>query len=81
MSHVLTATDDVTVKTVGVLIATDGTLGAGGGCSANCEIEPDFYCATPGQPCVVVVCGDGVIEPPESCDDGNALPGDGCTAD
>ncbi len=32
---------------------------SGDGCSATCEIEPDFYCATPGQPCVAVVCGDG----------------------
>ncbi len=25
------------------------------------------------------VCGDGVIEPPETCDDGNTIPGDGCS--
>lgn len=26
------------------------------------------------------VCGDGKIEPPEQCDDGNAISGDGCSA-
>jgi cysteine-rich repeat protein len=25
------------------------------------------------------VCGNGVIEPPETCDDGNVVPGDGCS--
>jgi fibro-slime domain-containing protein len=25
------------------------------------------------------VCGDGVVEPPETCDDGNSVPGDGCS--
>src|SRR5262245_13369700 len=26
------------------------------------------------------VCGNGVIEPPETCDDGNVVAGDGCSA-
>jgi cysteine-rich repeat protein len=25
------------------------------------------------------VCGDQVVEAPETCDDGNATPGDGCS--
>ncbi len=25
-------------------------------------------------------CGNGVIDPGETCDDGNATPGDGCSA-
>ncbi len=29
----------------------------------------------------VPVCGDGVLEAPEQCDDGNVEPGDGCDAD
>lgn len=28
---------------------------------------------------VTPVCGNGVVEPPETCDDGNVLPGDGCS--
>lgn len=28
----------------------------------------------------IAVCGDGVIEPPEQCDDGNTTSGDGCSA-
>jgi len=31
-------------------------------------------------PTTEVVCGDGVITDPETCDDGNAIPGDGCNA-
>ena len=27
------------------------------------------------------VCGNGVIEYPESCDDGNTVDGDGCSAE
>lgn len=27
-----------------------------------------------------IVCGDGVTDPPETCDDGNTLAGDGCAA-
>jgi len=27
------------------------------------------------------ICGNGVVEPPEGCDDGNNVSGDGCTAD
>lgn len=31
--------------------------------------------------CVPVACGNGVTDPNEVCDDGNTLPGDGCSAD
>jgi uncharacterized repeat protein (TIGR03806 family) len=29
----------------------------------------------------LVTCGDGFVTPPEACDDGNTLDGDGCTSD
>src|SRR5436190_1723372 len=29
----------------------------------------------------VTVCGNGIVEEPEVCDDGNNMDGDGCTAD
>src|SRR5262249_44629523 len=25
------------------------------------------------------LCGEGVVDPPETCDDGNLIPGDGCS--
>ncbi len=31
--------------------------------------------------CVAAGCGNGVVDPAESCDDGNATSGDGCRAD
>lgn len=61
----------------------------GDGCTAACDqVEADWTCPTPGQPCTyTVACGDGKIGGQETCDDGvdasTALPvgGDGCSAD
>jgi len=64
----------------------DGNFYAGDGCSDSCQIEPNYTCAVVGQPCVFTpppppaVCGNGVIETGEACDDGNASGGDGCSA-
>ncbi len=33
-----------------------------------------------GNDCAVRICGNGMLEPGEPCDDGNALPFDGCSA-
>ena len=38
----------------------------GGGCTEECR-EPSTE-----------TCGDGIIQPPEECDDGNEVPDDGC---
>ena len=55
------------------------------GCSPTCTNEPlcgtkNTYLASP--PTVAFQCfahcGDGLVLPPEQCDDGNALDGDGC---
>ena len=66
----------------------DGNTAAGDGCSAACDIEDGYWCDAPGQPCRQVICGDGeqssyVIGGEyfwETCDDGNAVAGDGCDA-
>jgi fibro-slime domain-containing protein len=58
----------------------DGNVVGGDGCSATCQVESDWICATPGQPCVsAVVCGDGRIAGAETCDDRNTVAGDGCS--
>jgi large repetitive protein len=44
-----------------------------------CRPEPGWACDYQGQ-CVQVVCGDGIVNGDERCDDGNALPSDGCSA-
>jgi fibro-slime domain-containing protein len=44
------------------------------GCSEDCQIEPD--CS--GVSCTSK-CGDGIVIPPEECDDGNVIDGDGCS--
>jgi fibro-slime domain-containing protein len=61
-------------------VCDDGNTVSGDGCTADCaQIEANFACPTPGQPCVSTVkCGDGVITGNEQCDDGNAKSGDGC---
>jgi fibro-slime domain-containing protein len=52
----------------------------GDGCSPTCQMDPDYACPTPGEPCVrIVTCGDGRIEGSETCDDGNTTGGDGCS--
>ncbi len=52
------------------------------GCNALCQIESDYLCPTPGQPCVSQrVCGNGKLTVDEACDDGNTVSGDGCSAD
>lgn len=61
---------------------TDGDGGViDDGCSAVCTLQPGFKCDVPGQPCTATVCGDGLKEGTEQCDDGNKNPYDGCTKD
>jgi len=60
----------------------DGNTKNGDGCTQLCQIEADFVCPTPGQPCTTdAKCGDGKLASIEACDDGNATGGDGCSAD
>ena len=60
----------------------DANGDSGDGCTANCTLEANYACPTPGQPCVSSVeCGDGKVTGNETCDDGNESPGDGCADD
>ncbi|HEU4583937.1 MAG TPA: DUF4215 domain-containing protein, partial [Polyangiaceae bacterium] len=54
---------------------------SGDGCTANCKREALFSCPPAGGACTsTVVCGDGVVNGAETCDDGGTLGGDGCNA-
>jgi fibro-slime domain-containing protein len=54
----------------------------GDGCSKLCQVENNFDCPTPGQPCLnLAKCGNGKLTSDETCDDGNTENGDGCSAD
>src|SRR5690606_23257914 len=58
----------------------DGNGYSGDGCTANCTLEADYVCPTPGEKCVSTVeCGDAKVTGNETCDDGNKKSGDGCT--
>ena len=64
----------------------DGNNVPGDGYSAICEVEAfcgDGVCLPPedGFNCAedCAVCGNFILEPGEECDDGNNLPGDGCS--
>lgn len=48
------------------------------GCSSVCQIETGYHCDDKGQNCAKGVCGDGILDVGEECDDGNMLGGDGC---
>lgn len=41
---------------------------SGDGCSSTCLVEPGYDCST--KTCIASVCGNGVIEKGESCDNG-----------
>ncbi len=64
----------------------DGNVVAGDGCSASCTLEPGWGCTactyptTPCTPTCDTVCGNGVMDTGEDCDDGNTAAGDGCSA-
>ena len=52
------------------------------GCNALCQIEANYVCSTPGQPCQnLAICGNGILTSNETCDDGNTASGDGCSGD
>ncbi|MEZ4366547.1 MAG: hypothetical protein R2939_09705 [Kofleriaceae bacterium] len=83
------ACDDGSVCAVGRVCAP------GGGCVVQAQLDrcdgvaDDVPCAVDGLGagacrdgvCRIIRCGDGVIDPPEVCEDGNALDGDGCSRD
>ncbi len=62
-------------------------VGAGEDCAVvDARCDPAIaYCPLDapeaGRRCVAHVCGDSLLGPSETCDDGNDQPGDGCGAD
>jgi len=54
----------------------------GDGCSTTCQREPGWYCTDPipgVQRSLCYICGNGIKDGAEPCDDGNNTNGDGCT--
>ena len=72
----------------------DGSMSDGDGCSSQCRVEPGWSCSETG--CVregngevkepteenkpKAICGNGILEEGEACDDENTLDNDGCSA-
>jgi cysteine-rich repeat protein len=60
----------------------DGNTTSGDGCSQSCQLEANYSCPTPGQPCTnLAVCGNSILTSDEICDDGNTVSDDGCSKD
>ncbi|MEO8703687.1 MAG: kelch repeat-containing protein [Kofleriaceae bacterium] len=59
-------------------LAACEALGDGAACTAPGMVEVGVCIA---GACWPSICGDGVVGPEEVCDDGNAVPGDGCSSD
>ena len=77
---------DLEVNELGYEVCDDGNLLDGDGCSSNCDdletrcpngqyVSSNTECP---EPPILPVCGNLVVEGEESCDDGNAINGDGC---
>ena len=43
-------------------------------------VESGYTCDTPGSDCTTI-CGDGIMVGSQTCDDGDSIGGDGCSAD
>lgn len=62
-------------------ICDDGNTQPGDGCTGVCKVEPNWACNVEGEPCeLLIICGNGRIEPGEVCDDGNDDDDDGCNS-
>jgi fibro-slime domain-containing protein len=64
-------------------LAVVAATGCGGGSADDDGVLPDGGDPTPDSPGVVdrPVCGDGIVDPSEACDDHNTAAADGCAAD
>jgi cysteine-rich repeat protein len=63
----------------------DGNTINGDGCSSNCQIEYGYSCMDelvngPSPSLCFPICGDGLINGDEECDDNNTNNWDGCTS-
>ena len=56
-------------------------MASGDGCSSKCKLETGYSCPNVGTPCIQNVCGNGLKESSEACDDGSKNDGKGCTSD
>ncbi len=75
----------------GVACTTDSMSGSAANCNVACTFTP-IVAPAPGDGCCppganaltdsdcAPACGNSAVEPPETCDDGNTTPGDGCSA-
>lgn len=63
----------------------DGNLENGDGCNAQCKIEENYFCLFElgfADTCsaTLALCGNGILDLGEACDDGNLNANDGCSA-
>ena len=60
----------------------DGNTNDGAGCSHLCQVEANWTCSNPAQPCIKTSgCGNSDVTSDETCDGGDTLDGEGCALD
>ncbi len=50
-------------------------------CASGIICPDPLQCAAVQQVCISNLCGNGIVDPGEVCDDGNIMNGDGCASD
>lgn len=58
-------------------VGVPGTATGGDGCSTTCTVETGWRCSSTG---CTPICGNGVVDGIEQCDDDDLESGDGCSA-
>jgi cysteine-rich repeat protein len=92
ISRALAAASLLALALPGCTLLVDNELRGGGPSAVTCVDQPDGTRCTPAGVaaslicvrgvCTTSLCGDGVVDlDEEECDDGNVVPGDGCTPD
>jgi cysteine-rich repeat protein len=69
------------IVAIAIFVAACANKPAAHECASGIVCPDPLQCAAVQPVCISNSCGNGVVDPGETCDDGNILNGDGCAAD